>query len=29
VYLVNADATYVDAQKRLKNVDLEKEYDGE
>ena len=28
VYLVNADATYVDAQKRLKNVDLEKEYDG-
>ena len=26
VYLVNADATYVDAQKRLKNVDLEKEY---
>jgi len=26
VYLVNADATYVDAQKRLKNADIEKEY---
>jgi len=26
VYLVNADATYVDAQKRLKNVDIETEY---
>jgi hypothetical protein len=26
VYLVNADATYVDAQKRLKNVDIEMEY---
>lgn len=26
VYLVNADATYADAQKRLKNADIEKEY---